>query len=271
MSILSNPINDQAVREGGLVRFITDNVWNHKKPYIGFTEDVGVKCLRNAGKNLLWKADAINIENDHLMLRKGRTMIAGQFDWKKYGITTISGHVVMFEEVYKALPETILADLIYFNDNIERLENMELFATQVKFTKFWIGSEGGFHNVHLCCETINFNDPPKVFENVTGKCGKIVFNCDDLADVPGLRYAVIKQTLNGKKIVALKDIRAYVNNPKKYPHVDPTIFFDIDKFIEASGLGNIQDLTTITIKDSGVRFDFNKPTDSWMCTHIEKL
>ena len=272
MSILSDPINDQAIREGALTRFITDNVWNHRKPYIGYTDDVGVKNLRHAGNNLLWKSDIINIDDRTLMLNKKRTMVVGQFDWEKYGIDSIAGQVIMFEEVYSAaLPESFYADLIYFNDNLGRLENKFIASESVKFVKWWINADGGLHNVRLNCRTINFNDPPKVFENVTGRCEKIVFRCDDLADVPGLRYAVVKQTVNGKKIVALKDIRAYWNNPRKYIPEDPTIFFNVNEFIKHSGLDRLEGLATITIMDSAIRFDFNKPTDFWQCTNIEKI
>lgn len=271
MSILSDPIDDQAIREGGFVRFITDNVRNYKKPYIGFTEDAGVKSLQHAGKNLFWKPNMLSVIGDILEINKKRAFVCGQFDWDKYGITTIYGGVLIFEQCNKAIPGTISANVVYFNDNYDYFKDHYIHAMSVVFTKFWYGNGGGVYDVEFDCGTISFNDPPKEFVNVTGHCGKIIFRCSDFADVPGLRNAVIKQTINGKKIEALKDIRAYVNNPKKYPQEDPTSFFDVGAFIEASGLSKLEGLVTVTIMDSGIRFDFNKPTDLWMCTHIERL
>lgn len=261
MSILSNPINDSAVRENALAQLISDNVWSHKKPHIGYWTN----------NSLIWKSDIISVEDNTLMFNKKRTTVTGIFDWDKYGIDSITGQVIMFEDAQNALPKNLFADLIYFRDNYRRFENMRITSTQVKFVNWWIGTDGGLYNVNFDCASIDFSDPPKVFENVTGKCGRIVFKCMDFADVPGLCYAVIKQTVNGKKIQRLKDIRAYFNNPRKYPSEDPAIFFNVEEFIKHSGLDKLEGLHSIAIRDSGILFNFNKLANRWICTHIERL
>ena len=107
MSILSNPINDSAVRENALAQLISDNVWSHKKPHIGYWTN----------NSLIWKADIISVEDNTLMFNKKRTTVTGIFDWDKYGIDSITGQVIMFEDAQNALPKNLSSDLIYFRDN----------------------------------------------------------------------------------------------------------------------------------------------------------
>lgn len=273
MSILSqHPVIDSVVAECGLAQFITRNVWGHKKPYMGFTEDTGVTELRLARGSLMWKADMLEVSGSILTINKKRSVITGEFNWDVYGVDTITSMgVLIFEDVRNALPYTIDARIIYLNDCYNNFGNHYLDAFSIVFTKWWRNSPGCMHDVDLNCSTLSFNDPPKKFENITGNCEKIIFRCDDLDDVPGLCAGLIKQTLNGKKITKLKDFRAYVNNPKKYPQVDSEAFFDVQAFIDSAGLNKLKGLSTITIMDHGVRMDFNKPTDEWMCTHIERL
>lgn len=137
MSILSNPINDSAVRENALAQLISDNVWSHKKPHIGYWTN----------NSLIWKADIISIEDNTLMFNKKRTTVTGIFDWDKYGIDSITGQVIMFEDAQNALPKNLSADLIYFRDNYRRFENMYITSTQVRFVNWWIGTDGGLYNV----------------------------------------------------------------------------------------------------------------------------
>lgn len=272
MSILSTPINEDAITENALVRFISDNVWKHQKPYIGFTDDKGVTDLRRAGRDLLWRADSIGVRGSFLDLNRKRMLIVGEFDWQKYGIDTIySEGTVIFEQNAGQIPENITGQIIYFNDCYSRFTNHYINAFSVVFTKFWFDKDGGLYDVILNCGTLKFNDPPKTFHNVTGKCEEIIIRCDELADVPGLRAGLIQQTLNGKKINSLKDLRAYYNNPKKYPYTEPNKLFDTNAFVKAAGLDKLRKLNTIRIKDAGIEITFNKPTKWWGCTSIKKL
>lgn len=272
MSILSAPINEDAVTEGALVRFISDNVWKHQKPYIGFTENKGITDLRHAGQNLLWRTDSIGVRGNVLDLNRKRMLVVGEFDWQKYGLNSIrSEGVVIFEQNAGKIPENITGKIIYFNDCYSRFTNHCINAYNAVFSKFWIDRDGGLYDTILNCGTLKFNDPPRVFHNVTGECKEIIFRCDEFADVPGLRAGLIKQTLNGKKIDTLKDLRAYYNNPKKYPYTEPDKLFNTDAFIKAAGLDNLGNLNTIRIMDCGVEIIFNKPTKWWGCTSIKKL
>lgn len=271
MSILNNPVSESAVAEGALIRLITDNVWNHRRPFMAFTENTNARGYAYSAKDWLFRADMFEVVEDLIIFKRKRSMVCGEIDWAKYGIITATSHdVLMFEEAHNSLPRNINARIVYFNDGFDRFENRKVRAADIVFSKYWWNADAGIYNTEVECYTMKFNDPPKVFENLTGRCEHIVFRCDEFADVPGLRAGLIKQTFFGKKIQQLKDVRAYFNNPKKYQYADPGILFDVPKFIEAAGLDKLRDLNSITIKDSGVQMEFAKHRNIWS-VHISRL
>lgn len=269
MSILDNPISECAVAKGALLRFITDNIRDHKRPFIAFTEDTKARGYYFT-KDWLFSADMFEVVEDWIIFKEKRSIVCGEIDWTKYGITTASTHDVLIFEDRNSLPRNINARIVYFNDGFDRFENHKVRAADIVFSKYWWNADAGIYNTDIECYTMNFNDPPKVFENLTGRCEHIVFRCSDFADVPGLRAGLIKQTFFGKKIQQLKDVRAYFNNPKKYQYADPGILFNVPKFIEAAGLDKLRDLDNITVKDSGVQIEFVKHVNAWS-VHISRL
>ena len=272
MSILSNPINDDAIRESALISTIAENIRSRRRPYMGFCEDPKIRSVGQSGVDLYWKSDMLGIEGETLLFNKKRTFINGVFDWQKYGITRLkSGNVLIIENAQTALPRNIEAWIIYFNDCYHKFEHHTIKAFDIVFSKFWYENDGGLHDVDVECTTLKFNDPPKEFNNLTGTCSHIIIHCMDFADVPGLRQGLIKQEVNGKNIKQIKDVRAYFNNPKKYEYASPNIFFDGNAFIKAAGLDKLKKLEEVTIKDSGIEINFTEYNCKWVCSSIRKL
>ena len=270
MSVLNNPIDDDAVRTHSLRTFITKNIVS-KGPtpaYIGFNDHSGTNDLQSASNGMYWDYHHINIECSALKISHNRTFVRGEFDWDLYGVNTIESKSALVFERCPKLPRDISAEFIYFNDYNREFGNHSLRAYNVKFNSYW--DKGGMYDVDLDIKTLLFNDPPKFFKNITGSCEEITFRCYEFDEVPGLAAGLIQQALPKKNIKTLRDLRAYYNNPKKYPYVDPMKLFDIEAFIKNAGLDQLKNLHRIIVLDCGIRIAFNKPTDSWVAS-IERL
>lgn len=274
MSILGDdPIVESDVMEQVLIQ---DNVWNysaHTRPYIGFFAGTTIQTVSSHLNDIYFRPDMIRLSGDTLHFDEKRSGVLGPISWERYGIKHLeTDNVLILEGLYNNLPQSVKAKLLYLADNYGEIKNRSFYCQQIKFSKYWVGEHAGLYNVRVDCMTMNFNDCPRVFHNLTGKCDNIILHCMEFTDVPGLNESVIPQTINGKRIKTVKDIRAYYNNPKKYPeYFDFNELFDAEKFVRLIGFDKLKGLNHIAIKDSGIRLDFAKPTDSWMCSDISQL
>lgn len=268
MSILAdNPINDASVREVALINDIVRHYNEGKRPYIGYMDSGVAKSIEGHLSEMRFRADMFDLKGDTLKFNKKRCGVLGRFDWEHYGIGKLtSDNVLILEDCN--LPASVYSKVLYLNTNFEQIRERTIAGIEIKFSKFWFGVRSGLYDVVLNCHTINFSDCPKVFHNITGICENIVLHCMDFMEVPGLNQSVVQQTVNGKKIKTIKDIRAYYNNPSKYPEHPAYTKIDAEKFIRLIGFDKLKGLNSMAIMDHGIRIDFNKPTDQWLCTHI---
>lgn len=273
MGVLSCPIDDCAVAENALV---LDNIRHYREgkgPFIGSVEDQGITKIANRLKDCRFDPEMLSIVNETLVFKKSRCFVYWQVDFRtKYGIRHLRApKVLILEQQHDLYPQRVdVGSVLYINDNFGQVRWTKLFAMDIVFNGFWCGERAGLYNVEVNCSLLKFTDSPKVLHNLAGSCQRVLIK-DDIESIPHLNEAVIPQTINGKKIKRAKDVRAYFNNPKKYPAVDPTTLFDVDKYIKAVGLDKLKDLGNITLKDHAIEICFNKPTDSWMCTAINRV
>lgn len=273
MSILgSDPIIDSDVMEQALIQENIQHFHEGKRPFIGFFDDNGVKSVANHTNSIMFRRGMIRLTGEFLFLQEKRCGILGHIDWSKYGIRHIvAQRVLILEDAHGDLPQSIKAKILYLNDNLSKVEHKTFDCEQVVFSKYWVGDAPGLYDVQVNCMTLSFNDCPKVFHNLTGSCDSIILHCMDFMDVPGLNDSIIQQNVNGKRIKTIKDVRAYYNNPAKYPEFPACDLFDAGKFIKSIGFGKLKALNRVVVKDSGIRFDFVKPTDEWICSNISQL
>lgn len=271
MSVFDKEIDEAEVMEIALVNNNIANYRTGKAPYIGSMEDSGATRVSGHFNSMLFDPKMVHLKGSILHLRAVRNAIFGQIDWKKYDIQYLRTSKTLIIEQCHDLPECIYARTLYLNGLFDQIRNFTFRGTTLSLYGSWVGSDSGFYDVHIECESLYLSDCPRHFNNLTGKCNKITISVFDFDNIPALAESVIPQTINGKKIKKVKDVRAYFNNPKKYPTVSPDGFFDIPGFIAGIGLDKLEELRWISIEDCGIKMDFRKPTDTWICASIEPL
>lgn len=205
-----------------------------------------------------------------------RTVIAGNIDWTKYGVTEINciGKIGFIHgDGIPNVSKITAAQQISIQHNFRNHGCKEFSAPQIAFMGLVCGSAATEHCT-FNCEELKFNDLPKSFAGIKGHINTLrisLMEFKDFEDIYG--NPVIPQTVGSinKKIVHLAGVRAFYNNPKKYNRywIHPNELIDADKLIANMGLSNVLE-EYLYLSDCNFEMVFHKRNGRWYCTECAK-
>ena len=221
------------------------------------------------------------ISRDKLNIIRGEfrcpdcTVIAGDIDWKQYGVTEIMcyGHITFIHNSANLpnVSKITASESISFQMNTRAPQNIKLRAPRIAFMSLMVGSEG-FNNCTFNCEELKLGDLPKSFVNVRGYINTMRISLMEIGDIERV-YGnwVIPQTVGPKKIKRIADVRAFYNNPKKYKRywVHPSELIDVNGLIKSMQLDDALK-EYLYLSDCGFEMVFHKRDGRWYCNECSK-
>lgn len=279
MGLLDSNFEQRLGDDVALYKLLQDtDLANRMPPYIATTF-----FQPRSRYNLIQVKDLEHISRDKLSIMRGvfscsdRTVIVGDIDWKRYGITEIMCRgCIGFIHGNINLPNVskiTATKNISFQMNLRGLSNIELEAPQIAFMGLLL-SDGVIDDCTFNCQELKLSDLPKSFVNVRGRINTMrisLMEFNDFEEIYG--NCVIPQTIgqNIKTIKRIADVRAFYNNPKKYNRywVHPSELIDSDKLIKNMGLGEVLE-EYLYLSDCNFEMVFHKRGGRWYCNECSK-